>query len=208
MRVVHSCTAAAVTHHTAIGVRDAAAGQTLADRATAAEAVRKPGLMLRAIGISPGIDLITSFQNLAADGTALAELLPVVGFAVDLAVLLEVPVLAQQLANRAALTEQIIEVALAIRLAVAFIEAAAIERLAAVGADKVRGMPGFAQGGRVFSDYRLAAAGAARTKAGVVAGFMIGLALVRVEARLADDLVAAGAAEAVGVPGLIQRRDG
>ena len=68
-------------------------------------------------------------------------------------------------------------------------------------------MPGLTQGDFSAVGHWPAAVGAARTEALVVAGFMVGLALVRVEARRADGLAAGGAAEAGLVPGLVQRGD-
>lgn len=191
-----------------IGKRDTAPRQRGANRSLAATAFGKTMGVKLAVGVAPAIDDILTLEVFAADGAALSKQLPIVIFAVGFALFLEVAALADQLAaGRATHAEQLLVIALAVGIAIAFEEASARKRLLAARANEMLWVPGFAQGRGIGAGDRLAAASAARAEALVVASGVVGSAVLRVKVLLANGTAAAGAAEAVRMPGTVEGRD-
>lgn len=81
---------ATITHCAVVAVAYTAAGQPLTDDSPATITLGQPLGVVMAIGVTPAIDHIFSFEELAADGANLAKALPVMLFTVGLAILLEI----------------------------------------------------------------------------------------------------------------------
>lgn len=207
LRCIDCGLATAIADGASVVIGHTASGQTLTNEPMTTVALGQTGCVFSAVGVAPGVDLICVLENFTANRAAFTELLPVVGFAVGFPILLDVTVLAKQLAHRAARAEQLIEVPLAVRFAITFVEFPSIERATTLRANEVGGVPGFAQGCRVVAGKRLVAVGTARAEAILVAGRVVWLSVVFVEALFAQWLPAARTAEAILVPLLIEGCD-